>query len=106
MSLAPEDIEVVHVPAQGAAWRRRLVWQAGMTLAQAVSASGLEEAFPGLDWKLQGAGVFGRQLPPGAPLQPGDRVEVYRSLQLDPKLARMRRAQGEDRRRQQPVGPG
>ena len=92
MSQPFAEVEVVYAPPQGGVWCRRLPWRAGMTLAQALTASGLEQAFPGLDWQAQGAGVFGRALPLNTLLQPGDRVEVYRSLSLDPKAARAQRA--------------
>lgn len=38
------------------------------------------------------AGVFGKRVASDAPLRDGDRVEVYRALNLDPKEARRRRA--------------
>lgn len=92
MSQPLAEVEVVYAPPGGGVWRRRLPWRAGVTLAQALAASGLQQAFPGLDWRAQGAGVFGRALPPDAGLQPGDRVEVYRPLGLDPRAARAQRA--------------
>jgi putative ubiquitin-RnfH superfamily antitoxin RatB of RatAB toxin-antitoxin module len=36
-------------------------------------------------------GVFGRLVTLSAPLQNGDRVEMYRALTVDPKEARRRR---------------
>jgi putative ubiquitin-RnfH superfamily antitoxin RatB of RatAB toxin-antitoxin module len=41
---------------------------------------------------LQGKqGIWGRLVPPSHPLKNGDRLEIYRSLQVDPKLARKQR---------------
>ena len=37
-------------------------------------------------------GVHGRLRPPDWPLRDGDRVELYRPLEVDPKTARRRRA--------------
>jgi putative ubiquitin-RnfH superfamily antitoxin RatB of RatAB toxin-antitoxin module len=39
-----------------------------------------------------GAGIHGRRVPLDTALADGDRVEVYRPLQADPKAARRRRA--------------
>ena len=57
---------------------------AGSTAAEAVAASGLPAR-----GKI---GVFGKIVNPDSRLSDGDRVEVYRSLALDPKEARRRRA--------------
>ena len=60
---------------------------AGATVADAVAASGLP--LEGID----GYAVFGMRADPAAPLREGDRVELLRPLQLDPKEARRRRAE-------------
>jgi putative ubiquitin-RnfH superfamily antitoxin RatB of RatAB toxin-antitoxin module len=36
-------------------------------------------------------GIWGRLATPNQPLKNGDRLEIYRSLQVDPKLARKQR---------------
>lgn len=58
----------------------------GATVADAVAASGLPLA--GID----GYAVFGVRAGPAAVLHDGDRVELLRPLQMDPKEARRRRA--------------
>jgi uncharacterized protein len=65
---------------------------AGTTLRQAVEAAGLRERFPGLDPSACRLGVFGRLRDGDELVQVGDRVEVYRPLQADPKQARRERA--------------
>jgi putative ubiquitin-RnfH superfamily antitoxin RatB of RatAB toxin-antitoxin module len=69
---------------------RRLVLAEGVTVADAIAAADLggDEALV----DLQRLGIFGRRVPPEQPLRNGDRVEIYRSLLLDPKEARRRRA--------------
>jgi putative ubiquitin-RnfH superfamily antitoxin RatB of RatAB toxin-antitoxin module len=37
-------------------------------------------------------GIFGRLVDPSTPLRDGDRVEIYRPLKVDPKVARRNRA--------------
>lgn len=74
----------------------------GTTARQAVAMAGLEEAFPELPpttFREADLGIFGRRLrdPDAVRLRAGDRVEVYRPLQLDPKAARSARAAHEKR---------
>jgi uncharacterized protein len=62
----------------------------GHTLIQAVRASGVLSrhglAEAGLRW-----GIWGRIQPAQTVLRDGDRVEIYRPLQADPKESRRRR---------------
>jgi hypothetical protein len=68
----------------------------GAPLRQALAASGLAQAFPGLDLEAAAVGVWGRKASLDQPLRERDRVEVYRPLLVDPKVARRERfrAQG------------
>jgi len=59
---------------------------AGATVADAVAASGLP--LEGID----GYALHGVRADAGAALREGDRVELLRPLQMDPKEARRRRA--------------
>jgi len=65
---------------------------AGATVRDAVLASGMLERHPELGLAKQRFGIFGKRVPPDAPLSPGDRIEIYRPLAMDPKEARRRRA--------------
>ncbi|MDI5920275.1 RnfH family protein [Halomonas sp. LR5S13] len=70
--------------------------------AVAVAMARLEEAFPELPpttFREADLGIFGKRLrdPDAVRLRAGDRVEVYRPLQLDPKAARSARAAHEKR---------
>lgn len=77
-----------------AAWPRRSVGVAlemheGATVAEAVAASGLID--DALARELDGYAVFGERVEPETLLCEGDRVELLRPLQIDPKQARRRR---------------
>ena len=77
--------------------RQRLVrveLAAGATARDAVRASRLEEEFPEIDIERAPLGVFGRACSGETVLRAGDRVEIYRPLQIDPKEARRKRASG------------
>lgn len=66
----------------------------GCTAVEAVTASGIAEHFPEIDAEASKMGIFSRLIPKPAEyvLQAGDRVEIYRPLQVDPKAARAARA--------------
>lgn len=64
----------------------------GTSAGEAVRRSGLAEQFPDMDANTAAIGVFGIPVSPCAPLAQGDRVEIYRPLQVDPKEARRQRA--------------
>lgn len=84
-------VEVAYAePAQQAIVTLRL--PAGASAGDAVRLSGLLERFPAIDWPGASIGIFGRPVSPRAPLAEGDRVEIYRALQVDPKEARRLRA--------------
>lgn len=73
------------------AWPRRhetvnLVLADGATVADAIAASGFDTA------EIVGQAVHGERVDPGRRLHDGDRVELLRPLQADPKDARRRRA--------------
>ena len=65
---------------------------AGTSAGEAVRLSGLMDRFPAIDPGRDSLGVFGVRVPPTAPLVEGDRVEIYRPLEMDPKEARRLRA--------------
>jgi uncharacterized protein len=58
------------------------------TALEAVKLSGIEEHFPEIDLANQRLGVFGKLCKPDRPLNAGDRVEIYRPLLVDPRVAR------------------
>ena len=64
----------------------------GMTVEQAIKASGILELHPEIDLSATKVGVFGKAAKLDAVLYPGDRVEIYRPLIADPKEARKKRA--------------
>jgi putative ubiquitin-RnfH superfamily antitoxin RatB of RatAB toxin-antitoxin module len=85
-------IEVTYASPQGAL-RRLYEVPATATVGDALRAACADPAFMGID--LEGApfGVFGVPARREQPLYPGDRVEIYRPLALDPKAARRARVQ-------------
>jgi putative ubiquitin-RnfH superfamily antitoxin RatB of RatAB toxin-antitoxin module len=80
------------------AWPRRsgcveLSLPEGSTVADAIAASGF--ALDG----ITGFSIHGERAEAASTLRDGDRVELLRPLQVDPKEARRRRAAAKDARR-------
>ena len=82
---------VLYSPAPREVLEWEVVLAPGATVLQALQASGLSAAFPDLDLHEANLGVWGRRARPEQLLRDGDRVEVYRPLKVDPKLARRER---------------
>jgi len=66
---------------------------AGAKVVDAVRASGAMAGEGAVDISTQAVGIWGRAATLDSPLAEGDRVEIYRPLEMDPKEARRRRAQ-------------
>jgi hypothetical protein len=64
----------------------------GVTVEQAIRASGLLARFQEIDGADIKVGIFGSVCKLDQPLKQGDRVEIYRPLRHDPKEARRQRA--------------
>ena len=62
------------------------------TLADALAAAAADPDFAGIDLAGAAVGVFGTLARPEQPLKEGDRIEIYRTLAVDPKAARRARA--------------
>ncbi len=61
------------------------------SIKDAIELSGILANFPEIDLNQQKVGIFGQILPLSQPIQAGDRIEIYRPLQKDPKEARLLR---------------
>ena len=72
--------------------------QNGCTAREAVCQSGLDEIFSFSELDLQTAplGIFGKSVKDETLLRDKDRIEIYRSLLIDPKEARRKRVQNQE----------
>ncbi len=85
--MAPAEIEVLLVrsPRAGEVEQRLVRIAPGSTAAQALQSCA---------WSLasgESLGLWGRRIKPHEVLRHGDRMEIYRSLTVDPMQARHRR---------------
>ena len=85
------EVEVVFATPE----RQRLVsllLPPDSTVEDAIAKSGMSEAFPTQDFSECEAGIWGRVVARDRVLAAGDRVEIYRPLEMDPREARRRLA--------------
>lgn len=66
----------------------RVPLEPGMTVLGAVERSGLLEAHPGIDREQLVLGVFGERVALDTPAAAGQRIEICRPLEIDPREAR------------------
>ena len=85
------NVIVAYAPAPREVHEVAVTLPAGSTVQQALAASGLLARFPDMYIEPGHVGVWGRKAPPDQPLRDRDRVEVWRPLRVDPKLARRER---------------
>lgn len=84
-------VEVVFAGATSVL-RRGVKVSAGCTLMQAIEACGIADILPDGAIDSRRLGIFGHKALPGQQVRDGDRIEIYRSLTLEPMEARRRRA--------------
>jgi hypothetical protein len=87
-------VEVVYALAQRSICKA-LQLPPGASIADALKLAAADENFQDLDLANAAAvGVFGKVTGRDQPLKDGDRIEIYRPLLEEPKLARRKRASG------------
>lgn len=86
-------IDVCYGLPDGRSFLATLDLPEGATVRQAIDASGVLQRHPEIDVDAQKVGVHGKISPLDAVLASHDRVEIYRPLKVDPKMARQRRVE-------------
>ncbi len=80
----------------------RLPFVAGMSVAEVLLSAQNQADWSCLDFRaVVGYGVFGRRVTEATALHPGDRVELLRALEIDPKVERRTRVQQARKKRSQ-----
>lgn len=87
------QIDVCYGLPGGASFLARVDLRDGATVRDAIEASGVLSAHRDIDLATQKVGVFGKLTPLDGALADFDRVEIYRPLKVDPKMARQRRVE-------------
>jgi putative ubiquitin-RnfH superfamily antitoxin RatB of RatAB toxin-antitoxin module len=84
-------VEVVYALAQGSIAKSLQVLP-GASIADALNLAAADPQFQGVDLANAAVGIYGKIADREQPLNDGDRIEIYRPLLEEPKLARRQRA--------------
>lgn len=85
-------VELVYCPGPHEVFSRELALPAGSRVIDALHAVGWPDDNATQSWGAQPlVGIWGRRQPMDHLLRDGDRVEIHRSLRVDPKVARRER---------------
>lgn len=76
----------------GNSFLKALTLDKGTSIQQAIEVSGVLSTHPEIDLSQLRVGIFGKLKATDTELREGDRIEIYRPLQADPKETRRRRA--------------
>ncbi len=84
-------VTLVYSPAAREVHEVALLLPVSSTVLQALQASGLLQSFPAIDLRDAHVGLWGRKASLAQCLRENDRIEIYRPLGVDPKVARRER---------------
>jgi putative ubiquitin-RnfH superfamily antitoxin RatB of RatAB toxin-antitoxin module len=85
------NITVAYAPAARQVHEVALLVDTPCSVLQALQRSGLLQCYPEIDSRQTVVGVWGRKAELDQLLRAQDRVEIYRPLRVDPKVARRER---------------
>lgn len=92
------QITLMYSPAPREVFELSLQVHESCTAQKALDLAGWLKVYPELDTQMLSLGVWGRRVGREHVLRPGDRLEVYRALRVDPKVARRERFAGQGAR--------
>ena len=85
------NITLVYSPAPRQTRQWQLDLAVGSTVSQAVLQSGVLQEFPDLSLENLKLGIWGKKCSVHQTLADSSRIEIYRPLRVDPKVARRER---------------
>lgn len=85
-----KTVEVIYLPIHGRLFQQEIPFVAGMTVQQAIEQSAFYTRFP--EVTELSVGIFSKKVTLNTGIKPGDRVEIYRPLQCNPKERRRKKA--------------
>lgn len=91
-------VTLVHAPAAREVRTLPLELPEGTCVRVALQLAGWDDLLQGLSDGQLTAGIWGRRTTADALLRDGDRLEIYRGLRVDPKVARRERFVGQGSR--------
>jgi uncharacterized protein len=91
------NIEIVYAQTQSSI-EKSLKMPQGARIADALAQAASDQEFSGVDLANAAVGIFGKAAPRDQLLKEGDRIEIYRPLLEEPKLARRKLARAQKTR--------
>jgi putative ubiquitin-RnfH superfamily antitoxin RatB of RatAB toxin-antitoxin module len=88
------NIEIVYAQTERSI-AKSLQLPQGARIADALAQAASDQAFSGVDLVNAAVGIFGKVAPRDQLLKEGDRIEIYRPLLEEPKLARRKQARAQ-----------
>lgn len=85
-----KGIELVYRPLGQPIIHLRMDYTAGLCISEVLNQSGLLQSHPEI--QAMPVGIFSKVVPLSTQLKPGDRIEIYTPLLVDPKEKRRQRA--------------
>lgn len=80
-----ELVEVVYIAADGSQWFEQIKFKTGMTISIAVKNTSFFNKYDELSNENYIAGIWSKREELSTLVQPGDRIEIYRELEINPK---------------------
>lgn len=84
------QVEIVYSSASGQWFNKKLTLSSldNCSVQQAIELSGILSEFPEINLAEQTVGIFSQKVQLDHYLKPGDRIEIYRPLVIDPMTKR------------------
>ena len=85
-------VEIAYADLAGHQYLESVEVPVGATIRGTIKRARLLDRFPGIDLAKNKVGIFGRVKSLDELVEPGERVEIYQALQIDPKQSRRDRS--------------
>lgn len=85
-------VEIAYADLVGHQYLESVDVPAGVTIRGTIERARLLDRFPEIDLTQNKVGIFGRVKSLDELVEPGERVEIYQALQIDPKQSRRERS--------------
>ena len=99
------NVEIVYAQTERSI-AKSLKLPQGARIADALAQAASDQEFSGVDLGRATVGIFGKVAPRDQLLKEGDRIEIYRPLLEEPKLARRKQARAQKTASREASKPG
>lgn len=89
------QVEIAYALSANEQYLKTVKVMPNSTIQDVIRLSSITDYYPEIDLDKQPVGIFGQKKDLMTRVEPGDRVEIYRPLLIDPKEARRQRIKQE-----------